>query len=121
EMSGLRQELTKQMAGLKWGRANLKGMTQFRHGELDPALDSFLDAYEQQEGNPGIGLNLVQTALEIIRRSSIPMLEQDLMALCDETLYALHYGALTPKQKQRYKGLYQRLAEIAGRMGRTAE
>lgn len=121
EVSGFRQDLTKQMAGLKWGRANLKGMTQFRHGELDPALDSFLEAYEQQAGNPGIGLNLVQTALEIIRRSAMPMLERDLLALCDETLYALQYAALTPKQKQRYKGLGERLSEVVGRLGRGAE
>jgi len=120
EVVGLRQELTKQMAGLKWGRANLKGMTQFRHGDLDPALDSFIDAYEQQQGNAGIGLNLVQTALEIVRRSSMPMQERDLLALCDETLYALHYAALTPKQKQRYRGLGERLSEVVGRLNRGA-
>lgn len=107
---GVRPELTKQMANLKWGRANLKGMTHFRHGELDPALDCFLDAYEQQEGNPGIGLNLVQTSVELIRRATIP--DRYLMSLCDEALYDLHYAALPPIQKQRYTGLRRRLADI---------
>jgi predicted Zn-dependent protease/CheY-like chemotaxis protein len=104
-----RQELTRQMAQLQWGRANLRGMMQYRNGELSEAYESFAGAWQQQPDNASIGLNLVQTALELARRGQA--LSRDRLALCDETLYRIQYASLTPKQQQRYMGLAQRLAE----------
>ncbi len=101
--------LNRNMAKLQWGRANLKGMMEFRHGELDNAYLSFKEALQQQPGTPSIALNLVQTALELCRRDNGDV-SRGLLAACDEALYSLQFAALTPKQQQRYLGLGRRLS-----------
>lgn len=105
-----RQSLTRQMARLQWGRANLRGMMQYRNGELSEAYESFLYAWQQQPDSASIGLNLVQTVLEQGRRGTLPSAEG--LAHCEEILYRIQYGALTPKQQQRYTGLLQRLSRL---------
>lgn len=110
EAHAVRQSLNRNMAKLRWGRANLKGMMQFRHGELDEAYASFSEALQQQPGTPSIALNLVQTVLELCRRSGSD-LSRELLAACDDALYSLQFAALTPKQQQRYLGLGRRLSE----------
>lgn len=103
-----RHALNRNMAKLQWGRANLKGMMQFRHGELSEAYASFSSALEQQPGTPSIALNLVQTVMELCRRGEV---SRALLAACDEALYSLQFAALTPKQQQRYLGLGRRMSE----------
>ncbi|SEG52267.1 tetratricopeptide repeat protein [Marinobacterium lutimaris] len=115
EAQEARQALNRNMAKLQWGRANLKGMMQFRHGELDEAYVSFSDALRRQPGTPSIALNLVQTALELCRRKG-DEIPRALLVACDEALYALQFAALTPKQQQRYLGLGRRLSDFVRRL-----
>ena len=105
----LRQELTRKMVNIDWARANLKGMMHFRKAELAQACDAFALALQVQPDNPSIGLNLVQTELELIRRS----LSSDLVAsirCCDDVLYGIQYAALSGRQQQRHAALAERLA-----------
>lgn len=104
-----RQELTRRIAHLQWGRANLRGMMQYRNGELADACDSFLSAWEQQSQSVSIGLNLVQAVLELARRGQSVSREQ--LAHCEEVMHRIQYAALTLKQQQRYRGLVERLVE----------
>ncbi|WP_432698020.1 hypothetical protein ACQUQP_06665 [Marinobacterium sp. YM272] len=115
EAQAARHDLNRQMARLKWGRANLKGMMQFRHGELAEAYASFSDALAQQPGTPSIALNLVQTALELFRRAP-GTVHRGMLAACDEAFYSLQFAALTPKQQQRYLGLGRRLSESVAQL-----
>lgn len=103
-----RQELTRKMVALSWGRANLKGMMQFRNGEMEEAFTSFSGAQAKMPGNPSIGLNLVQCALELLKRGGDRC---ELLSVCDEALYGIQYAALTPRQQQRYLALGKRLAD----------
>lgn len=105
-----RQTLTRQMARLEWGRDNLRGMMEYRKGALEEARASFERAWQQQQDNASIGLNLVQALLEIGRRGKA--LERGALAQCEEVLYRIQFAALTPKQQQRYRGLMQRLASL---------
>jgi hypothetical protein len=105
----LRQELTRKMVNIDWARANLKGMMHFRKAELAQACDAFAFALQVQPDNPSIGLNLVQTELELIKRGLSP----DLLAsirCCDDVLYGIQYAALSARQQQRHAALAERLA-----------
>jgi len=106
-----RQALTRQLARLSWGCANLRGMQQYRNGELADACDSFQMAWQQQPASVSIGLNLVQAHLELMRRDRVASREP--LAHCEEVMHGIQYAALTLKQQQRYLGLEQRLAVCA--------
>ena len=105
-----KQHLSRQMASLSWGRHNLKGMLDFRKGELEAARQQFLAARKERPENPSIGLNLVQAALELCRRN-VDADHQPWLYESDETLYELQFAALTLRQQKRYKSLASRLTE----------
>jgi len=108
-VASLRQELTRKMVGIEWARANLKGMMHFRKAELEQAREAFAFAQQMRQGNPSIGLNLVQTELELLKRGISP----DPMAsvrCCDDVLHGIQYAALSQRQQQRHTALAERLA-----------
>ena len=105
-----RQQLTRQMATLSWGRANLKGMMLYRNGDIEGALAHFRAALGERGENSSIGLNLVQAALELCRRTEGEKV-QSWMYESDETLYAIQFAALTHRQQGRYKSLTNRLTD----------
>jgi len=108
-VTALRQELTRKMVNIDWARANLKGMMHFRKAELEQAREAFAYAQQAQQDNPSIGLNLVQTELELIKRDQSP----DMLASvrrCDDVLYGIQYAALSSRQQQRHTALAERLA-----------
>lgn len=113
----LRQELTRKMVGIEWARANLKGMMHFRKAELEKAREAFSLACRMRPGNPSIGLNLVQTELELLKRGggSSPMA---LIRCCDDLLYGIQYAALGPRQQQRHAVLAERLSAQIARLSR---
>jgi tetratricopeptide (TPR) repeat protein len=108
-VSALRQELTRKMINIDWARANLKGMICFRKAELDQARESFAFAQRAQPDNPSIGLNLVQTELELIKRDQSPDLLESIRR-CDDLLYGIQYAALSQRQQRRHTALAERLA-----------
>jgi len=108
-VAALRQELTRKMVNIDWARANLKGMMHFRKAELDQARESFAFAQRAQPDNPSIGLNLVQTELELIKRDQSPDLLESIRR-CDDVLYGIQYAALSNRQQQRHTALAERLA-----------
>jgi len=110
EAGEYKQELTRQMASLTWGRANLKGMMEFRKGELESARKLFLRARKECPDNPSIGLNLVQVALELCKRSNGDQVQSWLYE-SDETLYEIQFAALTQRQQARYRSLSKRLTQ----------
>ncbi|PSL16307.1 tetratricopeptide repeat protein [Marinobacterium halophilum] len=105
----VRHALTPKMAGIDWASANIRGMKQFRKAALTPARDNFIAAYQAQPGNPSVGLNLVQTELELLRQSSAGQPVEGIRR-CDDILHGLQYAALTQRQQQRYQTLAERLA-----------
>lgn len=109
EAGGYKQELTRQMASLTWGRHNLKGMMDFRKGELVGARKQFLAALKERPDNPSISLNLVQVALELCRRGGDSV--STWLYESDETLYELQFAGLTQRQQKRFKSLATRLTE----------
>lgn len=109
-----KQQLTRQMASLTWGRHNIKGMMDFRKGELESARKQFIAARNERPDNPSIGLNLVQVALELCRRASGESI-QNWLYESDETLYELQFAALTKRQQKRFRTLAARLTEQAQR------
>lgn len=110
QASDIKQQLTRQMASLTWGRANLKGMMQFRSGDLKGAREQFRQAQAERPDNPSIGLNLVQVALELCRRNEGAQVEAWLYE-SDELLYQMQFAALTSKQQGRFRRLSERLTE----------
>jgi len=109
----LKQQLSKQMASLSWGRSNLKGMMEFRKGNLDGARQQFIAARDERPDNPSIGLNLVQVALELCKRGEQV---QARLYESDETLYQIQYAAMTSRQQTRYKSLSKRLTELVKKL-----
>lgn len=105
-----RQQLTRQMATLSWGRSNLRGMMFYRNGDLEGALTQFKAALIERSENSSVGLNLVQAALELCRRSKDGQI-QNWMYDSDETLYSIQFAALTHRQQGRYKTLTERLTD----------
>lgn len=106
----MRREVMRQMATLEWGRANLAGMQSYRKAEFDSAYTLFCRADELRAGSPSVRLNLVQAGLEVARR--MPQRRREVIGHCDELLYAVQFGALSDRQQERYRVLWQRLAEI---------
>jgi tetratricopeptide (TPR) repeat protein len=116
-VAALRHELTRKMVGIAWARANLKGMLHFRKAELERARDAFAAALRARPGNPGIGLNLVQAELELIKRGRSP---DPLASIrrCDDLLYAIQYAALSRHPQQRHAALSEQLAAQVQRLAR---
>ena len=98
------------MANLTWGRHNLKGMMDFRKGDLKGARTQFRTALKQRPDNPSIALNLVQVALELCRRVTGDSLHK-LLHESDQTLYELQFAALTERQQKRFKSLSTRMTD----------
>lgn len=110
QAGGYKQELTRQMANLTWGRHNLKGMMDFRKGDLKGARTQFRTALKERPDNPSIALNLVQVALELCRRVTGDSVHK-LLHESDQTLYELQFAALTERQQKRFKSLSTRMTD----------
>lgn len=104
-------QITRQMAGLVWGRANLKGMSFYKSGDLKNALAQFRLSLSEQPDNASIALNLVQSAIELVRRGGSDEVH-DWLYESDETLYTFQFAALTHRQQGRYRSLTERLTEM---------
>ncbi len=110
QVQDTRQLVTRQMAKLDWGRCNLMGMLSYRKGDFVQAYAQFCAADELHAGNPSVMLNLVQAGLELSRR--LPEGRWPVLRRCDETLCAIQYAALGSRQRERCRGLWQRLEAV---------
>ncbi len=109
EAQELKQEVSRLMASVEWGKCNLKGMLSFRQKSIVDAFKEFEQAWNADPGNPGVGLNLLQTGIESLRRT---VAQPDVVKRCAEIVSALHYGGLSAKQQQRYALLTERFSEL---------
>ncbi|KDE40699.1 putative response regulator [Nitrincola lacisaponensis] len=105
----LKQEVSRSMPSVEWGKSNLKGMLSFRQKAMDEAFKSFEQAWLADPGNPGVGLNLLQTGIESLRRQTA---QPQIVKRCSEIVNALHYGSLSGKQQQRYQMLSERFGDL---------
>ncbi|WP_417579888.1 tetratricopeptide repeat protein [Nitrincola sp.] len=105
----LKQEVSRSMSTVEWGRSNLKGMLSFRQKALAEAFEAFESAWCTNPGNPGVGLNLLQTGIETLRRD---MSQLTVLKRCAEIAIELQYGALSNKQQQRYQRLSERFSDL---------
>lgn len=119
-VTALRQELTRKMVNIDWARANLRGMIHFRKAELAEAREAFSFAQQAQPESPSIGLNLVQTELELIKRGQSPDLAAAIRS-CDDVLYGIQYAALSVRQQQRHTALAERLATQVQMLGQQSQ
>lgn len=109
EALDLKQQVSRLMPTVEWGKSNLKGMLSFRQKSINDAFSEFEHAWQVDPGNPGVGLNLLQTGIESLRRTVTQPL---VIKRCAEIVSELHYGALSSKQQQRYQLLTERLGEL---------
>ena len=109
EAADLKQQVSRLMASVEWGKCNLKGMLSFRQKALTDAFSEFERAWQADPGNPGVGLNLLQTGIESLRRT---VAQPQMVKRCAEIVSELHYGALSGKQQQRYQLLSERFGEL---------
>ncbi|KAA0874982.1 tetratricopeptide repeat protein [Nitrincola tapanii] len=104
-----RESVSKQMSSVEWGRENLKGMLSFRKKDVDEAFRQFELAWLAEPGNPGVGLNLLQAGVELLRREPDNSV---LLRRCAEVITSTQYGVMSRRQQQRYQVLYQRFNEL---------
>lgn len=104
-----RRELNQGMLEQRWGKANLTGMSLFRKGDVEKAYGLFKEAHLSLPTHTGIALNYVQSAIEKAKRMSEE--GRDLLVEAQSVISELDYGALPPKQQQRFVSLNERFVE----------
>lgn len=109
EAAELKLQVSRLMPSVEWGKSNLKGMLSFRQKALKDAYIEFEQAWEIDPGNPGVGLNLLQTGIESLRHT---LTQPEVIKRCAEIVTDLHFGMLSSKQQQRYLLLTDRLSEL---------
>lgn len=107
ELQLLKEQLSRQVIELDWGKLNVQGMLCYRKKEFNKALSLFQKANLCLPNNAGVVLNLVQVFLEA---DGLPSRHQ--LAEMDELLWELDFNILSSKQQQRYKTMEQRLATL---------
>lgn len=104
-----RRELSKAIVEKDWGKANYSAMSCFKNGDMDKAFKLFKKANKLLPSHTGIGLNLIQTGIELIKRGDRGLKEYIQL---QEVLAAINFGALPEKQQVRYLALSQRFSEL---------